>query len=136
MWWLGWSEGLWVGKSQVYTPPVYKQLTQQAQVPPGVFNVLSCSRETTPSLVDILCYSELVRKLSFTGSTGVGKLLMEKCARTVKRVSMELGGNAPLIVFNSANIETAVRGTLAAKFRNTGQACISSNRWVTFIVCC
>ena len=78
---------------------------------------------------DALCDSPLVRKLSFTGSTAVGKKLMAKCAGTVKRVSLELGGNAPLIVFNSADVETAVKGTLVAKFRNTGQTCISSNRY-------
>jgi succinate-semialdehyde dehydrogenase/glutarate-semialdehyde dehydrogenase len=80
-----------------------------------------------------LCESPLVRKLSFTGSTAIGKLLMAKSAGTVKRVSLELGGNAPLVVFDSADVDAAVRGTMASKFRNTGQTCISSNRWVGLV---
>ena len=106
------------------------QLTEQANFPPGVFNVLPASRAHTPLVGDRLCDSPLVRKLSFTGSTAVGKHLMMKCAGTVKRLSMELGGNAPLIVFNSADVGLAVRGTVAAKFRNTGQTCVSSNRYM------
>src|SRR5207237_3734825 len=70
----------------------------------------------------------LVRKLSFTGSTVVGKLLMQQCASTVKKVSMELGGNAPLIVFDDADLDTAVEGAIASKFRNTGQTCVCANR--------
>lgn len=104
------------------------QLSEQAQFPPGVFNVVPASRENSPAVGSRLCESDLVRKLSFTGSTGVGKLYMSQCVGTVKRLSMELGGNAPLIVFDSADVDTAVRGTVAAKYRNTGQTCISSNR--------
>lgn len=77
---------------------------------------------------EALTSNELVTALSFTGSTGVGKVLMRQCADTVKKVSLELGGNAPLIVFDSADIQTAIQGTMFSKFRNTGQTCISCNR--------
>ena len=90
--------------------------------------MLPASRTNSPLVGNHLCDSPVVRKLSFTGSTAVGKLLMARCAGTVKRLSMELGGNAPLIVFDSADVELAVKGTIAAKFRNTGQTCIASNR--------
>ncbi|GIT34836.1 MAG: hypothetical protein Ct9H300mP4_11550 [Gammaproteobacteria bacterium] len=72
--------------------------------------------------------SELVRKLTFTGSTEIGKMLLEECAKTVKRVSMELGGHAPFIVFEDADIEAAIAGAIAAKYRNTGQTCVCANR--------
>src|SRR5699024_11827986 len=71
-----------------------------------------------------------VRKLSFTGSTRVGKLLMEQCAGTLKRVSLELGGNAPFIVFDDADINAAVKGAVASKFRNSGQTCVCANRFL------
>ena len=77
---------------------------------------------------DELCASKTVRKLSFTGSTEVGKLLLRKCADTVKRVSMELGGHAPFIVFDDADIDAAVAGAVACKFRNAGQTCVCTNR--------
>ena len=70
----------------------------------------------------------IVRKLSFTGSTEVGKLLMEQCAGTVKKVSMELGGNAPFMVFDDADLDAAVEGAMMCKFRNTGQTCVCANR--------
>ena len=108
------------------------QLTQQAGVPAGLFNVVTASRQLTPVVGKALTSNELVTAVSFTGSTGVGKLLMRQCADTVKKVSLELGGNAPLIVFNSANVKTAVQGTMFSKFRNTGQTCISCNRFVKF----
>ena len=95
-----------------------------------MFNVITSSHQSTPSVGQALTDNELVGKLSFTGSTAVGKGLMAQCASTVKSVSLELGGNAPMIVFNSANIETAVKGCMIAKFRNTGQTCISANRRV------
>ena len=93
--------------------------------------MLPTSRAQASVVGNHLCDSPLVRKLSFTGSTGVGKLIMARCAGTVKRLSLELGGNAPLVVFDSADVATAVKGTLASKFRNTGQTCISSNRLET-----
>ena len=95
--------------------------------------MVSSSRQNTPEVVKVLCSSESVQKISFTGSTAIGKLLVSLSADTVKKLSLELGGNAPLIVFDSANVELAVRGLMAAKFRNTGQACISPNRFVLFI---
>ncbi|XP_034029816.1 succinate-semialdehyde dehydrogenase, mitochondrial-like [Thalassophryne amazonica] len=104
------------------------ELAQQAGIPAGVFNVVPCSRETTPSVGSVLCTDPLVNKISFTGSTATGKLLLKLAASTVKRVSMELGGHAPFIVFNSANVDMAVGGAMASKFRNSGQTCVCSNR--------
>jgi succinate-semialdehyde dehydrogenase/glutarate-semialdehyde dehydrogenase len=75
-----------------------------------------------------LTANPIVRKLSFTGSTSVGKLLMEQCAGTVKKVSLELGGNAPFIVFDDADLDAAVEGAIASKYRNTGQTCVCANR--------
>lgn len=101
------------------------ELAQRAGVPAGVLNiVMGKAREIGPELTG----NPLVRKVSFTGSTEVGRLLLEQCAATVKKASMELGGNAPAIVFDDADLEVAVSGVLAAKYRNTGQACISANR--------
>ena len=106
------------------------QLSQQAGVPAGVLNVVTGSRQSAVAIGHALSTNELVTAVSFTGSTGVGKLLMRQCADTVKKVSLELGGNAPLIVFNSADVQNAVQGTMFSKFRNTGQTCISCNRLV------
>jgi succinate-semialdehyde dehydrogenase/glutarate-semialdehyde dehydrogenase len=101
------------------------ELAEQAGVPPGVFNVLTGD---APTIVGALMKSPAVRKLSFTGSTEIGKLLMRQAADTVKRISLELGGNAPLIVFDDADIDVAVKGAIASKFRNTGQTCVCANR--------
>ena len=100
-------------------------LAERAGLPAGVFNVV-----TGPAgpIGDELCENETVRKLSFTGSTEVGKLLLKKCADTVKRVSMELGGHAPFIVFDDADLDAAVQGALICKFRNAGQTCVCANR--------
>jgi len=76
----------------------------------------------------VLCTSDLVQKISFTGSTATGKVLLSLSADTVKKMSLELGGNAPLIVFDSADVDLAVKGLMASKFRNTGQTCVCSNR--------
>jgi succinate-semialdehyde dehydrogenase/glutarate-semialdehyde dehydrogenase len=100
-------------------------LAERAGIPPGVFNVvLGAAREIGPELTG----NPRVRKVTFTGSTEVGRLLIAQSAATVKKVSMELGGNAPALVFDDADLEAAVSGVLAAKYRNTGQACISVNR--------
>lgn len=100
-------------------------LAEQAGVPAGVFNVVTgTSREIGAEFTE----NPLVRKISFTGSTQVGSLLIQQSAPTVKKVSMELGGNAPFIVFNDADVNAAIDGLIATKFRNTGQACISANR--------
>ena len=100
-------------------------LAEQAGVPAGVFNVVTGSAaEIGAELVE----NPLVRKLTFTGSTEVGKKLTAQCAQTLKRVSMELGGNAPFIVFNDADLDQAVEGAVISKFRNTGQTCVCANR--------
>ncbi|MBW7929870.1 MAG: NAD-dependent succinate-semialdehyde dehydrogenase [Gammaproteobacteria bacterium] len=101
------------------------ELACRAGVPAGVFNIIT---GPAAAIGAELTASPLVRKLSFTGSTAVGKLLLAQCAATVKRTSMELGGNAPFIVFDDADIEAAVAGAMASKFRNTGQTCVCANR--------
>lgn len=103
-------------------------LAQEAGLPAGVLNVITCSRETAAETVRALLTDPRVAKLSFTGSTEVGRTLLGICAQGVKKVSMELGGNAPFIVFDDADIEAALDGFMAAKFRNAGQVCISPNR--------
>jgi succinate-semialdehyde dehydrogenase / glutarate-semialdehyde dehydrogenase len=103
-------------------------LAEEAGVPPGVFNVVTGSHEDSLRIGRELTGNELVRKVTFTGSTGVGRTLLAQSAATIKKVSMELGGNAPFIVFDDANLEAAVEGLLVAKFRNTGQSCIGANR--------
>jgi succinate-semialdehyde dehydrogenase/glutarate-semialdehyde dehydrogenase len=100
-------------------------LGEEAGLPAGVFNVVTGQAEP---IGRVFTDDARVRKFTFTGSTPVGKMLAARCMGTVKRVSLELGGNAPLIVFDDANLEAAVEGTLASKFRNTGQTCVSANR--------
>ena len=104
------------------------ELAERAKMPPGVFNVIACAGSRTPELGRALCASPLVRKLSFTGSTAVGRLLMRQSADTVKKLSLELGGNAPFIVFDDADVDAAVDGALASKYRNAGQTCVCANR--------
>ncbi|OQR75236.1 succinate-semialdehyde dehydrogenase [Tropilaelaps mercedesae] len=103
-------------------------LAEQAGYPPGVINVLPASQTNTPSVGTAMATHPDMHALSFTGSTAIGKLLLGQCASTVKKVSLELGGNAPFIVFDSADIDRAIQGLMAAKFRNTGQTCVSANR--------
>lgn len=103
-------------------------LAKQAGIPAGVLNVVTSSRDNASQVGKVLCKSPLVTKLSFTGSTFVGKLLLEQCASTVKKVSLELGGNAPFIVFPSADVDAAVQGAMGAKFRCSGQTCVCANR--------
>src|ERR1700676_301444 len=103
------------------------ELADRAGIPAGVLNIVSGNpREIGPELTA----SRLVRKLSFTGSTEVGKLLMAQCAGTVKKLSLELGGNAPFIVFEDADLDAAVEGAMASKYRNTGQTCVCANRFL------
>lgn len=102
------------------------ELAEQAGVPKGVLNVVTTL--DSPTVGKVLCDSPVVRKLSFTGSTRVGKLLAAQCAGTVKRVSLELGGNAPFVIFDDADIDAAVTAVMAAKFRNAGQVCTTPNR--------
>ncbi len=103
------------------------ELAARAGVPKGVFNVVTgCARE----IGTVLTQSPLVRKLSFTGSTQVGRLLAGQCAPTLKRMSLELGGNAPFIVFDDADLDAAVEGAIASKYRNSGQTCVCANRFL------
>ena len=104
------------------------KLSELAGLPAGVLNVITGDAEDAPAIGGEMTSNPLVRKLGFTGSTEVGKLLMERCARQVKKVSLELGGNAPFIVFDDADLDEAVAGALLCKYRNSGQTCISANR--------
>ncbi|MGY4724039.1 NAD-dependent succinate-semialdehyde dehydrogenase [Burkholderia pyrrocinia] len=103
-------------------------LAQEAGVPPGVLNVIAASREHGIDAVADWLADGRVRKITFTGSTPVGKLLARESAATLKKLSLELGGNAPFIVFDDADLDAAVDGLMAAKFRNGGQTCVSPNR--------
>ena len=102
-------------------------LAERAGVPAGVFSVVTGKAGPIGKL---MCASPVVRKLSFTGSTATGRLLMQQCAATIKKLSLELGGNAPFIVFDDADLDAAVAGALASKYRNSGQTCICSNRFL------
>lgn len=102
------------------------ELAHRAGIPAGVFNVLT----GTPSEIGAeLCANPTVRKLSFTGSTAVGRILMAQCAADIKKLSLELGGNAPFLVFDDADIDAAVEGAVASKYRNSGQTCVCTNRF-------
>ena len=108
-----------------YSALALAELAERAGIPAGVVNILTGSaREVGGELTG----NPTVRKLSFTGSTEVGKILMQQCAGTVKKVSMELGGNAPFLVFDDADLDAAVEGAMMSKFRNTGQTCVCANR--------
>lgn len=103
------------------------RLAEQAGFPAGVFNVVTGN---PAEIGGELTANPTVRKLSFTGSTGVGRMLMAQCAPTIKKLSLELGGNAPFIVFDDADVDAAVDGAIAAKYRNTGQTCVCANRFL------
>ena len=102
------------------------ELAQRAGMPAGVLNVLPSMQ--AEEIGRVLCSSDVVRHLSFTGSTEVGRILMRQCAGTIKKLSLELGGNAPFIVFDDADIDSAVEGAIASKYRNAGQTCVCANR--------
>ena len=104
------------------------QLAHEAGVPAGVLNIVTASRQNTPAVVDVWLQDARVRKITFTGSTPVGKHLARRSADTLKKLSLELGGNAPFIVFDDADLDAAVDGLMAAKFRNGGQTCVCPNR--------
>ena len=108
-----------------YSALALAELAERAGIPKGVLNIVTGSAS---AIGGELTSNPTVRKLSFTGSTEIGKLLMEQCAGTVKKVSMELGGNAPFIVFDDADLDAAVEGAMMSKFRNTGQTCVCANR--------
>ncbi|XP_042318514.1 succinate-semialdehyde dehydrogenase, mitochondrial [Sceloporus undulatus] len=106
------------------------ELANRAGIPAGVYNVIPCSRQQAAAVGEVLCTDPLVSKISFTGSTATGKILLRHAAGTVKRVSMELGGHAPFIVFDSADLDKAVTGALMSKYRNSGQTCVCTNRFL------
>jgi len=104
------------------------ELAQRAGMPAGVLNVLPADSASSIAIGNVLCSSDVVRHLSFTGSTEVGRILMRQCAPTVKKLSLELGGNAPFIVFDDADLDSAVEGAMVSKYRNAGQTCVCANR--------
>ena len=104
------------------------ELAQRAGMPPGVLNILTGDADSSIAIGNVLCASDTVRHLSFTGSTEVGRILMKQCAPTIKKLSLELGGNAPFIVFDDADIDSAVEGAMISKYRNAGQTCVCANR--------
>jgi len=105
------------------------ELAIRAGIPDGVINILTADANQSIVIGKTLCASPTVRHLSFTGSTEVGRILMEQCAPTVKKLALELGGHAPFIVFEDADIDAAVNGAIASKFRNSGQTCVCANRF-------
>jgi succinate-semialdehyde dehydrogenase/glutarate-semialdehyde dehydrogenase len=105
------------------------ELSRQAGIPDGVVNVVTGDAEQSVAIGKVLCESPVVRHLSFTGSTEVGRILMAQCAPTIKKLSLELGGHAPFIVFEDADIDAAVAGAMASKYRNAGQTCVCANRF-------
>ncbi|MBI6216799.1 NAD-dependent succinate-semialdehyde dehydrogenase [Proteus sp. DFP240708] len=109
-----------------YTALALAELAAQAGIPAGVINIVTGD---AIKIGEVFTSDNRVRKLSFTGSTGVGRLLMRQCSDSVKKVSLELGGNAPFIVFDDADIDKAVEGAMGAKFRNAGQTCVCANRF-------
>ncbi|HSW07371.1 NAD-dependent succinate-semialdehyde dehydrogenase [Aquabacterium sp.] len=104
------------------------ELAQRAGMPAGVLNIITADGDNSIEIGKVLCSSDVVRHLSFTGSTEVGRILMRQCASTIKKLSLELGGNAPFIVFDDADIDSAVEGAMASKYRNAGQTCVCANR--------
>jgi succinate-semialdehyde dehydrogenase/glutarate-semialdehyde dehydrogenase len=104
------------------------RLAEEAGVPAGVLNIVTASRERAPEVVDVWLDDPRVRKITFTGSTPVGKHLARRSADTLKKLSLELGGNAPFIVFDDADVDAAVEGLMSSKFRNGGQTCVCPNR--------
>ncbi|EGS17025.1 succinate-semialdehyde dehydrogenase-like protein [Thermochaetoides thermophila DSM 1495] len=110
-----------------FTPLALAELAHRAGIPKGVVNVIT-ALDNTPEVGEVLTTHPTVRKVSFTGSTPVGKLLMKQCSGTLKKLSLELGGNAPFIVFDDADVDAAVAGAIASKFRSSGQTCVCANR--------
>jgi len=105
------------------------ELAQRAGVPPGVLNIITADSNASIEMGKVLCASHEVSHLSFTGSTEVGRIVARQCAPTIKTISLELGGNAPFIVFDDADIDSAVAGAVVSKYRNSGQTCICANRF-------
>jgi succinate-semialdehyde dehydrogenase/glutarate-semialdehyde dehydrogenase len=109
-----------------YSGLAWGALCEEVGIPKGVVNIVTGS---AGEIGDEICENPIVRKITFTGSTEVGKILLRKAASTVKKVSMELGGNAPFLVFDDADLDRAVAGAIAAKYRNSGQTCVCTNRF-------
>ena len=105
------------------------ELAERAGLPPGVMNVITADSDKSIEVGKLLCSSPVVRHLSFTGSTPVGRILMQQCAPTVKKLALELGGHAPFIVFDDADLDAAVDGAVQSKYRNAGQTCVCTNRF-------
>jgi succinate-semialdehyde dehydrogenase / glutarate-semialdehyde dehydrogenase len=105
------------------------ELAIRAGIPAGVINMITADADNSIAVGKVICASDVVRHISFTGSTEVGRILMAQSAPTVKKMSLELGGNAPFIIFNDADIDSAVEGAFASKYRNAGQTCVCSNRF-------
>jgi succinate-semialdehyde dehydrogenase/glutarate-semialdehyde dehydrogenase len=105
------------------------ELAQRAGMPAGVLNIVTADGANSVLVGKALCESDTVRHLSFTGSTEVGRILMRQCAPTIKKLSLELGGNAPFIVFDDADVDSAVEGAMVSKYRNAGQTCVCANRF-------
>lgn len=110
-----------------FTSLALAELAHRAGIPKGVVNIVS-ALDNTPAVGELLTTSPTIKKVSFTGSTGVGKLLMKQSSSTLKKLSFELGGNAPFIVFDDADLDVAVAGAIASKFRSSGQTCVCANR--------
>lgn len=106
------------------------QLAHDAGIPKGVINVVTCDRPNASEIGKALCESRLIAGMSFTGSTAVGKILYQQCGPHIKRISLELGGNSPYLVFDSANVDLAVQLAMVSKFIHCGQACIAANRFL------
>ena len=104
------------------------ELAIRAGIPAGVFNILPADSDNSIAIGKVLCASDVVRHISFTGSTEVGRILMAQSAPTVKKMSLELGGNAPFIVFDDADLDKAIEGAIISKYRNNGQTCVCANR--------
>lgn len=104
-------------------------LAEQAGIPAGVLNIITADSEQSIAIGKVLCNSPTVRKLTFTGSTPVGRILMQQSAQTLKKMSLELGGHAPFIVFEDADIDAAIEGAMVSKYRNAGQTCVCTNRF-------
>jgi len=111
------------------------ELAQCAGIPDRVMNIVTADAKQSVVIGKTLCSSPIVRHLSFTGSTEIGRILMEQCAPTVKKLALELGGHAPFIVFEDADIDAAVNGAMASKFRNSGQTCVCANCFYAHKTC-
>ncbi len=105
------------------------ELAEHAGIPAGVLNIITADSDQSIAIGKVLCDSPIVRKLTFTGSTQVGRILMQQSAPTIKKLSLELGGNAPFIVFDDADLDAAIEGAIASKYRNAGQTCVCTNRF-------